>query len=312
MISKIFIIASCHLLLSSVLPLILDLSLTIELPRLNPSPVRSLAPKGITFDLALAPANSSAGDRYLVSTELTNAANLPTISLLLSTTTSESLASSRKAAGTSSTVAYGAGMARATVTECQGSTAVLYAAPAASTEMGSSKVNIGTQLTGSALIIKISSALQPMCPTPTTSGAWAECFTDAVTLAMSWLNSDERPEHGALTLKVTDAQYNSTGFCDLFIEMIATAANSSASGDNCKLLGWILPVAYTLKERCAPDQCNTTPTQKGSNLFCNMEGFLDTQFYNGVQETARMWLENGLGFDLRELGDFPAKGRSTS
>ena len=126
-------------------------------------------------------------------------------------------------------------------TECQGSTALIYEPATMSMEIGQSRVNVGTSLTGYALVATISSALQRMCPNPSTPGAMTSCETGEVTLGKAtWLDKSE-PQDGDLTVQVTNAQYNSTEYRDLFIKMLATSANASASGRNCKLLDWVKP-----------------------------------------------------------------------
>ncbi|TGO28094.1 hypothetical protein BPAE_0032g00370 [Botrytis paeoniae] len=135
----------------------------------------------------------------------------------------------------SSSVAYLAGY---TLTECKGSTAVIYNPPTASMEMGSSKVNVGTSMKGGILFTSVSNALTSLCPTPTSSGAWTSCQTGTIELGdATWLNDNSR-EDGKVTIKVTDAQYNTTDYLDIFIHMIASTANATATGDNCKLLEW--------------------------------------------------------------------------
>jgi hypothetical protein len=110
-----------------------------------------------------------------------------------------------------------------------------------SMEIGQSRVNVGTSLTGYALVATISSILQSMCPTPTTPGAMTSCETGEVALGKAtWLDKSE-PQDGDLTVQVTNVQYNSTEYRDLFIKMLATSANASASGRNCKLLDWVKP-----------------------------------------------------------------------
>jgi len=70
-------------------------------------------------------------------------------------------------------------------------------------ELGSSKVNVGSHLTGSALMMTMSSALQTMCLTPTSSGACTGCTTGVVVFGeATWLDSNK--EHQVdLTIKVT-------------------------------------------------------------------------------------------------------------
>ncbi|KAF5867938.1 uncharacterized protein Bfra_007133 [Botrytis fragariae] len=190
-----------------------------------------------------------------------------------------------------------------TLTECKGTAAVIYNPPTASMEMGSSKVNVGTSMTGEILFTSVSNALTSLCPTPTTSGAWTTCQTGTIELGdATWLNDNSR-EDGKVTIKVTDAQYNTTDYLDMFIRMIASTANATATGDNCELLEWD---EITWKKRDAnPSNGQQEPTtERGGAHFCNTNGFLDTQFYDGIQETAKMWFETEFGFDLGELGNF--------
>ena len=170
-----------------------------------------------------------------------------------------------------------------------GSTALIYQPGTASMEMGSSQVNAGTAMTGLALFTSISNALTSLCPTPTSPGAWTICETGVIEVgSATYLDpaTEERSE-GTVTVKVTDAQYNATNFHDLFINMIASAANASATGNNCNSSQWEQEI---ITKR---DEGGGTLTKwiSGTDIWCNMNGFLDTQFYDGVQETAKMWLE---------------------
>ncbi|TGO17700.1 hypothetical protein BTUL_0015g00360 [Botrytis tulipae] len=190
-----------------------------------------------------------------------------------------------------------------TLTECKGSTAVIYNPPTASVEMGSSKVNVGTAMTGEVLFTSVSNALTSLCPTPTSSGAWTSCQTGTIELGdATWLNDNSR-EDGKVTIKVTDAQYNTTDYLDMFIHMIASTANATATGNNCKLLEWE-EISWRKRDAFASNGPQEPTTERGGAHFCNMNGFLDTQFYDGIQETAKMWFETEFGFELGELGNF--------
>lgn len=168
-----------------------------------------------------------------------------------------------------------------------GSSAVLHEPPVASMELGSSKVNVGTAMTGSVLFTSVSNALTSLCPTPTASGAWTSCQTGTIKVGdATWLDKQD-PQDGTLTIHVTDAQYNSTDYLNLFIQMVSSAANASATGSNCQLLDWVNATTIFKREITPPEPVFV----KGNSTFCNMNGFLDTQFYNGIQETAQMWLE---------------------
>jgi hypothetical protein len=67
------------------------------------------------------------------------------------------------------------------------------------------------------------------------------CETGEVTLGKATWFDKSQPQDGDLTVQVTNAQYNSTEYRDLFINMLATSANASASGTKCKLLDWVKP-----------------------------------------------------------------------
>jgi hypothetical protein len=171
-----------------------------------------------------------------------------------------------------------------------GSTALLYQPPMATMEMGNSKVNVGTSMTGEALFTSVSNALTSLCPTPTSPGAWTSCQTGTINVGQATYLEGQTPEEGDLTIKVTDAQYNSTNYLDLFINMIAGAANASATGGNCKLLDWA--VSYGKRDLSRRADIPPPPhEQEGSSTFCNMNSFLDTQWYDGVNEAAQMWFE---------------------
>lgn len=173
-----------------------------------------------------------------------------------------------------------------------GSSAILYVPPVASMELGSSKVNVGTTMTGEALFTSISNAVMSLCPTPTSEGVWTSCETGTVNVGpATWLNNG-KPEDGELTIHITDAEYNTSSYLQLFTQMLSGAANASASGSNCQLLDW----AYTnyIGKRDIGGRANAPAppvTHKGHDTFCNINSFFDTQFYDGVQEQAKMWLE---------------------
>jgi len=177
-----------------------------------------------------------------------------------------------------------------------GSTAVLYEPPLATMEMGSSKVNVGTSMTGEVLYTSISNALTSLCPTPTSSGAWTSCETGTVKVGQAAYLENGEPEEGELTLHVTDAQYNSTDYLNLFINMIAGSANASATGSNCKLLDWSYVTEGWKRDLDGRVVGPPAPERhKGNDTFCNLNSFLDTQWYDGIQESAQMWFETEVG-----------------
>jgi hypothetical protein len=173
-----------------------------------------------------------------------------------------------------------------------GSSAVIYKPPVASMELGSSKVNVGSTMTGEALFTSVSNAVMSLCPTPTSDGAWTSCETGVVEVGeATWLN-DKEPEKGKLTVHLTDAQYNSTKYLDLFVQMLAGAANASATGTNCNLLDWTYVTEVARRDIDGRMIVPPGPiVHSGNDTFCNINSFFDTQFYDGVQETAKMWFE---------------------
>lgn len=159
-------------------------------------------------------------------------------------------------------------------------------------EIGSSKVNVGTVMTGEVLFTSISNAVMSMCPTPTSEGAWTSCETGTVKVGpASYLNKGT-PEDGDLTIHFTDTQYNTSDYLKLFTQMLSGAVNASASGSNCQVLDWLY-TTYAGKRDIAGRIIGppTEITHKGNSTFCNINSFFDTQFYDGVQETAKMWFE---------------------
>lgn len=172
-----------------------------------------------------------------------------------------------------------------------GSTALIYEPPLATMEMGSSKVNVGTTMTGEVLFTSISNALTSLCPTPTSSGAWTSCSTGTIKVGQAAYLENGKPEEGDLTIEVTDAQYNSSDYLNLFINMISGAANATATGSNCKLLDW----KYVMDAKRDIGGRMIEPPEPlahaGSDTFCNINNFLDTQWYDGLQESAKMWFE---------------------
>lgn len=162
--------------------------------------------------------------------------------------------------------------------------------------MGSSKVNVGTVMTGKVLFTSISNAVKSLCPTPTSSGAWTSCETGTIKVGpASYINSG-KPEDGDLTIHVLDAQYNTTDYLDLFTFMLAGAANASATGSNCELIDWAyntyLDSLGNKRDINGREFGENQPIHHaGSNTFCNMNSFFGTQFMDGVQETAKMFFE---------------------
>jgi hypothetical protein len=160
-------------------------------------------------------------------------------------------------------------------------------------ELGSSKVNVGSSMTGETFFTSVSNAVMSLCPTPTSEGAWTSCATGTVDVGdAAWLDG-KRPEQGKLTLHLTDTQYNTTDYLNLFANMLAGAANASASGSNCALLDWAystVGISRDIHKRIdAP--IPFPETHAGKDTFCNVNSFFDTQFYDGIQETAKMWFE---------------------
>jgi len=51
---------------------------------------------------------------------------------------------------------------------------------------------------------------------------------------------------------------------------------------------------------CGP----TPPEEKGKDTFCNMAGFFDTQFFDGMNDEVLMMFETEFGFKLGEIGDY--------
>lgn len=164
---------------------------------------------------------------------------------------------------------------------------MIYEPPLATMELGSSKVNVGSSMTGEILFTSISNVLTSLCPTPTTSGAWTSCETGSFKVGDAAFIDAGKPEQGDLTLHVTDSTYNSTDYLNLFINMVAGAANASAVGVNCDVLSWdYWQEGY--KREIGPEEAIE---HKGKDTFCNMNSFFDTQWYDGLQEQAAMWFE---------------------
>lgn len=157
----------------------------------------------------------------------------------------------------------------------------------ATMEMGNSKVNVGSSMTGAALFTSVSNALSSLCPTPTSDGAWTSCSTGSVKVGAAAYLEDGMPKEGDVNLHVPDAQYNSTNYLQLFINMIAGAANATATGLNCKPINWswLEPTENFGGGESMPI------THKGIDTFCNINNFLDAQWYDGVKENAQMWFE---------------------
>lgn len=138
-------------------------------------------------------------------------------------------------------------------------------------------------MTGDVLYTSISNALSRLCPTPTIEGTLTGCETGTIEVGeATWLDQGT-PENGQVTIKVADAQYNSSDTLNMFINMLAGGFNASGTGDNCQLLDW----TKTLSQR----DSHIPVTKTGKDTFCNTNGFLDLQYFSGLQETAELWLE---------------------
>lgn len=157
-----------------------------------------------------------------------------------------------------------------------GSSAIIYQPPSVSMRMGSSQVNVGSAMTGDVLFTSVSNAIKSLCPTPT-SGGMASCQTTPVNVGEATWLKDKAPEEGQLTLRLDDSQYNSSTL-DLFINIIAGAANASATGSNCNLLDWLYTTEGTKRDLHGRVIGGPAPEEhRGSGTFCNINGFFDTE-----------------------------------
>lgn len=98
----------------------------------------------------------------------------------------------------------------------------------ATIEIGNSKVNVGSSMTGEALFTSVSNALTSLCLTLTSDSAWTSCQTGTVNVGKATYLDSKTLDKGDLTITVTNAEYNSTDYLNLFINIIAGAANVSA------------------------------------------------------------------------------------
>lgn len=178
-------------------------------------------------------------------------------------------------------------------------------------------------MTGEVLYTSVYNALMSLCPTPTSSGAWTSCSTGTVNVGKASFIENGKPTDGDVTLKVPDAQYDTPDMLNLFLKMAAGAANASASGKNCNPIDWSYTTEVINDKRDHP--FNSPHVTKGTDIFCNINGFFDTQFYDGVQQTATKWFETEVsrrthqprskansssqfGFKLGELGNLDCGG----
>ncbi|THV55360.1 hypothetical protein BGAL_0009g00090 [Botrytis galanthina] len=81
-----------------------------------------------------------------------------------------------------------------------------------------------------------------------------------------------------------------------------TELNATTTGDDCKLLEWE-EISWRKRDAFASNGPQEPTTGRGGAHFCNMNGFLDTQFYDGIQETAKTLCKTEFGFELGELGN---------
>jgi hypothetical protein len=156
------------------------------------------------------------------------------------------------------------------ITDCEGSSVTLKIAPTLSVQAGKQKQNVG-ELTGTALYTSVSSALDKLCPSPTSSGAATTCTAgtvevDQITYLLPEVNTLGQ---GALQFEVKDSFYNTDGLRQAMIRSAALTAQHSANGTNC----------YTRSpEFCEDAKC------RGGQLpvtLCNAVDFAGVQHYDG-------------------------------
>jgi hypothetical protein len=157
-------------------------------------------------------------------------------------------------------------------------------------------------MTGDVLFTSVSNAVMKMCPTPTSEGAWTSCTTGTIPVgSAAYLDNGEPEVDGELTIHFTDTQYNTSDYLNLFAQMLAGAANASATGSNCKVLDWAYTTWAGKRDINGREIEPPTPIpHKGESTFCNINSFFDTQFYDGVQETAKMWFEAEVSYSTAQ------------
>ncbi|KAI6085877.1 hypothetical protein F4821DRAFT_279062 [Hypoxylon rubiginosum] len=150
-------------------------------------------------------------------------------------------------------------------------------------EAGTSSVHVGT-LTGSALYTSVSSALDKICPTPTSSG-FTSCKTDTVSIGkIPYVSMDFLSHDGELQVSVESSKYNVTSIRNGLIKAAAAAAQHAATGKNCYEQKYeISPLGTRSWDSWLPGfmrRGDIMPPQQGKATWCNTVGFSGPHYYN--------------------------------
>ncbi|KAI1169510.1 hypothetical protein F4777DRAFT_584850 [Nemania sp. FL0916] len=152
-----------------------------------------------------------------------------------------------------------------------------------SVEAGTSHIHVGA-LTAGALYTGVSSALEKLCPTPTSSDL-ITCDENAKVgiPGVAWIDSESLRTDGELVVQVLGGSYNDSNIRSGLIMSTALAVNESAVGKNCykasyNVLGfkrsespWWVPQMF---RRDAPHE---TPTQI---TLCNAIDFVSPRYWS--------------------------------
>ncbi|KAI0010802.1 hypothetical protein F4779DRAFT_638430 [Xylariaceae sp. FL0662B] len=153
-------------------------------------------------------------------------------------------------------------------------------------EAGTSSVHVGT-LTGSALYTSVSSALNKICPTPTSSG-FTSCKTDTVSIGkIPYVSMDFLSRDGELQVSVESSKYNVSSIRTGLIKAAAAAAQHAATGKNCYEqkyeISQLTPSRRSWMPSWLPEfmrRGDIQPPRQGKATWCNTVGFSGPHYYN--------------------------------
>ncbi|KAI1378364.1 hypothetical protein F4677DRAFT_443576 [Hypoxylon crocopeplum] len=151
-------------------------------------------------------------------------------------------------------------------------------------EAGTSSVHVGT-LTGAALYTSVSSALDKICPTPTSSG-FTSCETDTVSIGkIPYVELDYLSRDGELQVSVESSKYNVTSVRKALIKAAAAAAQHAATGKNCYEQEYAIGPLTSRRSwmewlPAFARRSDIGPPREGKATWCNTVGFSGPHYYN--------------------------------
>ncbi|KAI0123271.1 hypothetical protein BJ170DRAFT_104251 [Xylariales sp. AK1849] len=167
---------------------------------------------------------------------------------------------------------------------CSSMTDCIVQTGAVTIEVGTSSVHVGT-LMGTALYTSVSSALEKICPTPTSSG-FTSCKTDTVSISkIPFVEDDLLSNSGELQVSVESSTYNISSIRTALIKSVAMAAQQAATGKNCYTQQYLVSIlsGRSWLGSLVPSfmrRGDYLPPQEESATWCNTVGFAGPQYYN--------------------------------